>query len=789
MERHAPDEQSSIPNSLKARSDREHVFMGNLPAPLASLIGRDQEIATVRALLQRDDIRLITLTGAGGVGKTQLALAISRHMTAVFTNGIFFVPLASIRDADFVAMAIAQELDVPKSGSRPLVDELMATLRDQHLLVVLDNFEHVLSSATLMVDLLTACPDVKVMVTSRAPLRVSGEHVFTVTPLELPAADQSVAIDGLTHYAAIKLFVTRAQEARPEFAITESNATAIAEICRRIDGLPLAIELAAAQLRVLSPRQLLTRMSNNLPLPVGGLYDAPARLQTMRQAIAWSYDLLTLNEQALFRRLAIFVGGFTLEAAEAVTVDSLNLDDLTSLVDSSCVQQAEQRDGDTRFVMLETIREFGLDKLEANGESAMVQARQAAFCLACAEHADQGYRIDHKRIWGERIETELPNMRVALAWAEDQNEAELMLRLALALWWFWANRGLQEETDTWLSRTVTATMAVPSELYGSRVHLLVCAARCALQHGDCDRAATLADEASSLANESGDVWATVRAARIQGLLAIWRGDLDHAKSCLTDALAQWRELEPGRQFGGPHYDLGFLASLQKNYQEAESWFAELLVVAQAQSWPLWTADALEALGTCAREQGDLARAVPQLAEALALAIDDTNLATIANCLKSLGAVAAATGRPEQAARLFGAFDSIREHGSWIEPPAEIERREHTYDTARAQLSAEKFAEFWLEGRELSLDQAIAGAFEVARDFTVTPTPRRDTSGLTPRELDVLRLLIEGLTDKEIAEVLDVSRRTASKHVEMILAKFDVSSRTAAATYATRHGIG
>jgi serine/threonine-protein kinase PknK len=763
--------------------------LGNLPWPITTLIGREDKIAAACALLRRNDVRLVTFTGSGGVGKTQLALAVARKLSDDFADGVALVPLAPIGDPALVPWAIAQELDVRDHGGRPLLDVLRTAIGDRKLLVVMDNFEHLLPAAPVVADLLVASPRLKVLATSRELLHVSGEHAFVVPTLGLPDASKPMSTTELAESHAISLFVVRAKEANPDFVLTDANADAVAAICRSVDGLPLAIELSAARVQFLSPKELRAQLTNRLPLLTGGRRDAPDRLQTMRNAIAWSYDLLSPPEQALFTRLSIFVGGFTLEAARAVMPERDVLDDLFSLVGKSLVQQAEQSSGETRFTMLETIREYGLEQLAASSEAADLRARHFAYFLTMAEQADRIPISPAKEIASRRLEAELPNFRAALAWAEERHDAERMLRLALAFSWFWETGGSINEGSAWMERTIEATAGVLPALNGQRAQLLASAAYFAQLVGDSEHAAALLDEASILARETGDDRASAMVAWSTGALVIWADDLDSAETHLTDALARWRNLNDSHWIVRSLFCLGFIAALRGAPNKAESWLAEALALAQAEGWPSLIALGLEALGTCAREQGDHQRAVRLFAEALSLA-SGGHLGTQALCLKSLGAIAAVYGKAEQAARLFGAAEMTRERGGYRDDPAaERLRLERAYAPARAQLSADEFAAAWAAGRELPLDQAIAEALEVARkvisEQSVGP---KESSGLTPRELDVLRLLVEGLADKEIGEALGMSRRTASKHVETILNKLDVPSRTAAATYATRHGL-
>jgi predicted ATPase/DNA-binding CsgD family transcriptional regulator len=792
MERPATAElPPSEPIPLHDRPTADRRGPSGLPASLMSLIGRENELAAASAMLRREDLRLLTFTGPGGVGKTQLALAVARQNDDVFRDGVVFVSLAALGDPAFVAPAIANEFGVRNSGARPPIDGLQAAIREREMLLVLDNFEHLITAAPLVADLLTACPRLKVLVTSRERLSISGEHAFAVSPLGLPDLSRPVSVNALTCSDAVRLFVTRAHEVKPAFALTEINAEAVAGICERLDGLPLALELAAARVRVLSPPALLSQMTTSLPLLTGGRRDVPARLQTMGQAIGWSYDLLTTDEQVLFRRLSVFVGGFTLDAAEAVMAKTSVLDDLTSLVDKSLVLQAEQADGDTRFSMLETVREFGLEQLQASGEAANLRGRHAAYYLDFAEQADRVPTLSARATASPRLETELPNLRAVLAWAVEQHDAELLLRMAVALWWLWHSRDLLNEAGAWLERAIEATnTGVPSRLRGQLAHLVALAAFVEILRGATERAEGLLGEGSTLARETGDARAMAMVALSLGALAIWQGDWDRAEAHLTDALARWRDQGDEDWTVWTLYLLGFRAALQGEQKDAEARFADGLALARAGGWPVPIAFGLETLGYNALEQGDHRRAAILLAEAMALARDGNDPGTIACCVKSLGAVAAIAGNAEQGTRLFGAAEAMRERFGYAEQPtAELLRLEQAVAPARDHMSADAFAAAWSAGREMPLDEAIAEALEVARKVTLEQPPAPEApTGLTQRELEVLRLLVEGLSDKEIAEALGMSRRTASKHVETILGKLDVPSRTAAATYANRHGL-
>ncbi|MFQ5794790.1 MAG: BTAD domain-containing putative transcriptional regulator [Candidatus Bipolaricaulia bacterium] len=484
----------------------------NLPIPLTRFIGRDKERAVVQVRLLDEEMRLLTLTGPGGTGKTRLGLQVVADLIDHFEDGACFVDLAPISDPGLVVSTIAQTLGVKEAEGRPLLDILKASLRGKQMLLVLDNFEQVVAAAPQVVELVAACPQLKVLVTSREPCHVRGEHVFPVPPLALPGSDgkRPLAIERLTQYEAVRLFIERAVAVKPDFAVTDENAPAVAEICIRLDGLPLAIELAAARIKLLSPQALLARLGNRLKLLTGGARDLPACQQTLRDTIDWSYDLLNTGERTLFERLSVFVGGGTLEAAEAVCIGADNLelkmdilDGLASLVDKNLLRRKEQADGEPRFLILETIREYGLERLEASGESEAIRRTHADYYLALAEQAEPKLEGPDQRMWLDRLEVEHDNLRAALVWFEQNGEAEAELRLGGALWGFWHMRGYLSEGRRWLEgalakgedRDVSASVRAKA-LHGAGV----------LTHeqGDYERATVLYEESLDLRRELGD---------------------------------------------------------------------------------------------------------------------------------------------------------------------------------------------------------------------------------------------------------------------------------------------
>ncbi len=724
----------------------------NLPIQLTSFIGRSTEIGELKQLLS--EWRLITLTGPGGSGKTRVALQVAAEMSESFRAGVFFVALATITDPRLVASTIAQSLGLTETTGRTIVDSLKDYLQGKSLLLVLDNFEQVIPAAPLVADLLVACSALKVLVTSREGLRLSGERVYSLPPLALPSLTPLPPLESLSHNAAVELFVQRAQAVRPSFRITHDTAPAVAEICHRLDGLPLAIELAAARIKLLPPRAMLARLEDRLEFLTGGARDTPARQQTLRNAIAWSYALLDESEQELFRRLSVLVGGCTDAAVEAVAGDQparvLVLDQLGSLVDKSLLSQVEGIDGEPRFVMLEMLREFGLEELEASGEQETIRHRHASFFLALAEQAEASLGGAEQVQWMERMEQEHDNLRAALEWSTTaQGTEQISWRLAGALGHFWEVRGHFSEGRERLSAILSKENAQGRT--AARARLLARAAELAYRQSDYPATLSLAGEslaigreiadkpgiASALiklgnaATEGGDyatasgyleealtIWreledkhGTARALISVGWAALRSGDYPLANARLEEALGLSRELGETRSMGFELSGLGEVALRQGDYVRATRLLEASLDLRRQLSNKWGVGVSLGTLGWVAMREGDWNRAVARLGESLEVRREIGDMGGSAWCLERLAEVTLAQAQPEKAARLFGAAAALRASIGSVIDPADQPEYDRRRTSLRAELGEERFAAAWDEGRAMTLGQAVAHALE------------------------------------------------------------------------------
>jgi predicted ATPase/DNA-binding CsgD family transcriptional regulator len=759
--------------------------MSGLTTPLTSFIGREHEVAQVVDLLA--SARLVTLTGPGGVGKTRLALAVAERASE-HRQAAMFVSLAAITDVALVAPTIAGAFGL-RDAERPVREGLVELLAARRVLLVLDNFEQVLPAADLVADLLSACSLLTILTTSRAVLHVTGEHVYRLRPLELPNVTQLPPLERLGAVAAVRLFVERAQAANADFVLTNERAAAVAAICARMDGLPLAIELAAARTRVLAPQALLAKLDDQLRVLIGGPRDAPIRQRTVRDTIAWSYALLPGAAQQLFRQLAVFAGGWTLEAAEAVCEmagDTDVLDGLATVVDHSLVRRLEPVDGSTRFDMLETVREYGVELLTASGEDDLVRQRHAAYYFTIAEVND-GWKAEvTDPTMLRRLDAEHNNLRAALTWSLE-HDPDMALCLAGALWDFWWTRGHLSEALHWLT---AALAAAPSAPPARRALALMGAGTIAVDRGD--KAATqLLTDSLALHQDLGDRANAAWVLRYLGWDALRQGDLASVTTLNMESLAISRDIESPPLIALALGNLGYVALLQGDLEQAAALVEEAVTLLRSLGDNGGLADKLTRLGWIVLGQGHDRQAREAFAESLALAQEVGAPGVIALGIEGLAAVASAQGQPARASQLFGAAHAVQAAiGDLFNPCEDNPVCRHHLSAARGRLGEVLWEAELAVGRAMPLADAIVYALDAAPSAVgLAPEPPRPAPhGLSKRELDVLRLLVDGHSNQEIATALFISPHTVIRHVANIMSKLELDSRTAVASWAIRNGL-
>jgi predicted ATPase/DNA-binding SARP family transcriptional activator/DNA-binding CsgD family transcriptional regulator len=797
----------------------------NLPPPRTTFIGREGEILEVKRALTMT--RLLTITGAGGSGKTRLALEVARELIGVYPDGVWLAELASLSQGKFVAQSVAEAVGVQGQPGQPLTDTLVDALRTKKMLLILDNCEHLVDAVGGVVALLLdTCPHLRILATSRDILGAVGEVIWPVSLLSAPDPKDLPTEAQLEGYESVKLFVDRARQRNPAFALRAENAQAIAQICVRLEGLPLAIELAAARIMMLPPQALLSRLKDRLKLLTGGPREFSKRQRSLRGTIEWSYELLEEGEKTLFWRLSVFSGGATLEAIEAVcdalgdlSVDAL--DGVSSLLDKSLLRQEEGVEGESRFVMLETIREYAQERLEKSGEAECIKRAHAEYFLALAEEAESMLWGPEEAVWLDRLEQEHDNMRAALSWGMEHDEVELALRLGGALSCFWELAGYFTEGRSWLEAAlarnkwasaearikvlegvcwlanwqgdlerVEATaeeglkLSVEAEL-GEEVAANIQGAlsEVARQRGDYERAAALGKVSLTLnrqaKNTVGEAWSLMNLASVLDD----RGDYERAKQLYEEGMALCRQLGSAFLLDGYLINLGYMSLHEGDLERATELNEEAADRFRKEGRGSGLNIILNNLGWAALLRGEYDKARTLYKDSLILCKESGDRIGTSESLEGLAGSAGAKGVPDRAARLFGAAEALREAIGCQQAPADSTLRDQFLQAARSRLAEVAWEKAFIEGRAMSMGEAVEYALSEEEETNPSTTPAREEPSaslahvaLTRREREVANLVERRLTSRQIALELHISEHTVDRHVANILRKFDIHSR-------------
>jgi predicted ATPase/DNA-binding CsgD family transcriptional regulator len=782
-------------------------YPNNLPLQLSHFIGREQAIVDIKRAVWTT--RLLTLTGPGGCGKTRLALTVAEQLLDAFQDGVWLIELAALSDAALLPRVIMSALDMYEQTGHTLSAALIEQLRPRELLLVLDNCEHLIDGcADLALVVLQQCPDLKILATSSEALNITGEIAWPVPPLSMINPQQITNTATLQTSEAARLFLDRAAAARPDFAVSDRAAPAIAQICRRLDGLPLAIELAAARVKVLAIDQIAVRLDDRFNLLSLGERIAPDRHQTLRAMIDWSYGLLEQSEKTLFRRLAVFAGGWTLEAAQAVCgSDDLGpqvvLDVLTRLIDKSLVQ-VRKCDGETRCSMLETIRHYASEKLLEANELEGIRRRHLDCFVKLAEESEPQLQGPEQARWIERLDTENGNLRAALEWSLTDGDVKAGLRLAVGLGQYWFMRGhLFGEGREWLEKILSRPEA--QEQKAARARAFLSLGTLTYFQGDHGAAHSAYENSLTLNQELRNKDGIAESLYYLADVAAIQGDGVAARALYAAARSASEENLAGLRAQGDQWNiartlnfLGELTRTEGNYLAARSLYEESLAIRRELGDQRGTAVSLINLGFVAHYQGDYRQAARVFAESLALFQKHGGRRGIVDCIAGLAGVAGAEGQSERAAQLFGAVEALREVIRTYVTHADQIEYDRNVAAVHAQLDAATFTRAWAEGRTLTMEEAVDFALAVAKSSPVDKSSavpvasrravKQRVTGLTAREREVAALVAQGKANREIGEALVVELKTVEAHITHILSKLGFDNRVQIATWAMNHGL-